>query len=129
MQTTQAIDLAPAVRVTVAIDLIGDLDATLGAMFSETLTRLVDDGTTDVALMLKHIALSSEDGVAALGAALARARARGCSVAVDPGSRRMKATFAAARLNVAGSAASARTTSRHLMLARHALEKRLQRTA
>jgi anti-anti-sigma regulatory factor len=120
MQTTQAISLAPDVRIAVAIDLIGDLDATLGGIFSDTLSGLVAEGTTDVVLMTKHVALSSEEGIIAIDAALGEARARGCSIVVEPGSRKMKAAFAAARVPVERGERVPRKSGRHLMIARHA---------
>jgi anti-anti-sigma regulatory factor len=124
MQTTQAISLAPGVRVAVAIDLIGDLDATLGGIFSDTLSGLVEEGTTDVVLMTKHVSLSSEEGINAIDVAVGNARAKGCSIVVEPGSRRMKAAFAAARVAVSRGERIPHKSARHLMIARHAAQQK-----
>jgi anti-anti-sigma regulatory factor len=124
MQTTQAISLAPDVRVAVAIDLIGDLDATLGGIFSDTLSGLVDEGATDVVLMTKHVSLSSEEGINAIDVAVGNARAKGCSIVVEPGSRRMKAAFAAARVPVSRGERVPQKSARHLMIARHATQQK-----
>jgi anti-anti-sigma regulatory factor len=129
MQTTQAISLAPDVRVAVAIDLIGDLDATLGVIFSDTLSGLVDAGATDVVLMTKHVALSSEEGINAIDVALGNARAKGCSIVIEPGSRRMKAAFAAARVAVDRGERVPRKSGRHLMIARHASQTKPSHSA
>jgi anti-anti-sigma regulatory factor len=130
MQTTDSLALATDVRVCVAIDLIGDLDATLGDILSDTLGGLVERGTTDIVLMTKHVAMTSEAGIHAIDAAIGAARASGCSIVLDPGSRRMKAAFAAARIHVDGAAAQAGSRrARHLMIARHAERPELRRTA
>ena len=117
---TETLALAADVPVAVVIDLIGDLDATLGGIFSDTLSGLVAEGTTDVVLMTKHVALSSEEGIIAIDVALGDARARGCSIVVEPGSRKMKAAFAAARVPVERGERVPRKSGRHLMIARHA---------
>ena len=130
MHTNDTLALAADVRVTVAIDLIGDLDATLGDIFSDALSTLVDSGTTDVVLMTKHVAVSSEAGMIAVDCALGAARAKGCSVLIEPGTRKMKAAFAAARVPVVAPVADLRPRSgRHVMIARHAVKPKLARTA
>jgi hypothetical protein len=123
MHTTDALAVTPDLRVAVAIDLIGDLDATLGVIFSDALSHLVDQGTTDVLLMTRHVSVTSIDG--ALGAA----RAKGCSILVEPGSRRMKAAFAAAHVSVATAKEERRRSARHVMIARHAAQPSLKHTA
>jgi hypothetical protein len=131
MLTTETFGLSSSVRVAVSIDLIGDLDATLAATFSETLARLVsDEGVVDAFVSTKHLATSLPDGMSGVGAAIDAARAAGCRVVVDPGSRRMKAAFAAARMDLAaGATAFPSRRGRHLMLARHATRETLRRTA
>jgi anti-anti-sigma regulatory factor len=126
MQMTDANHRTTDLRVAVAIDLIGDLDATLGGIFSDTLSHLVSEGTRDVLLTTKHVTLSSEAGISAIDSALGSARAMGCAVRVEPGSRRMKAAFAAARVAVANSSDVVPfrpRNGRHLMLARHAVAR------
>jgi anti-anti-sigma regulatory factor len=132
MLSTQAFAPATQHRVAVAVDLIGDLDLTLGEIFAAALDQLTASGTTDVYLTTRHVALTSSDGLAAVDAALAAARDRGCSIAVDPGSRRMRAAFAQARIPVVASAGGIPPASgRHLMIARHATpaKAKLRRTA
>jgi anti-anti-sigma regulatory factor len=129
MLSTQALARPAAVR-SVFVDLIGDLDATLGSLFADTLTHLAGNGTTDVHVTTRHIAVSTSDGLAAVDAALIQARKRGCSVAVDPGSRRMRAAFSAASIATLPDAATpAPERGRHLMIARHAPPPKLRKTA
>jgi anti-anti-sigma regulatory factor len=122
MQTTHA-------RTIVSIDLIGDLDATLGSIFADTLTGLIAAGTTDVIVMTKHVALSSVEGLGVVDAALSAARAEGCSVRLEPGSRRMKAALTAARMAFDRDDVDRPRSTRHLMIARHAARPQLKRTA
>lgn len=121
MLSTQALPSAAPSRIAVFVDLIGDLDATLGALFAETLARLTERGTTDVFLTTKHVNGSSRSGLAAIDKALVAARARGCSIAIDPGNRRMRSAFASARIQCAPERLAGRPArARHLMIARHA---------
>jgi anti-anti-sigma regulatory factor len=90
MLSTQAIDHQSNGRIAVYVDLIGDLDATLGDIFAETLARFTANGATDVFLTTRHVNGSSEGGLAAIDAALRAARSGGCSVSIDPGNRRMR---------------------------------------
>ncbi len=133
MLSTEALAPAAQNRVAVVVDLIGDLDATLGDIVATTIDRLTADGTTDVYVTTRRVAVSSNDGLAALDAALATARKRGCSVAVDPGSRRMRAAFSQARIpHLATVSATLPRNARHVMIARHAAAKpsaRLRRSA
>jgi anti-anti-sigma regulatory factor len=130
MVSTQTIAGQVTGRVSVFVDLIGDLDATLGELFADTLAHLTERGTTDVFLCAKHVSLSSQAGLAALDAALASARARGCSVTIDPGNRRMRAAFASAQIACAGDVHPLRPQrARHLMIARHAQSTKLQKSA
>ena len=114
----------------VVVDLIGDLDATLGTLFADTLAQLSRNGTTDVHLTTRHIAVTTSDGLAAIEAALNDARHCGCSVAVDPGSRKMRAAFSAASISTLPDAQSPLPDrARHLMIARHAPAPKLRKTA
>ena len=122
MHPSQAI-AATADRSAIVVDLIGDLDSTLGAISAETLDGFAARNSADIFISTKHVALTTRDGLARLEAAVVRARARGCSVALEPGNRKMRAAFAFAR--IACEAAPHRPDSRrHLMLA-HRTEKKL----
>jgi anti-anti-sigma regulatory factor len=130
MLSTETIAQPATGRVSVFVDLIGDLDATLANLFADTLDHLTERGTTDVFLNTKHVSLSSTDGLAALEAALTVARAKGCSVAIDPGNRRMRSAFATAHIPCSREALATRPHSaRHLMIARHAVQPKLQKSA
>jgi anti-anti-sigma regulatory factor len=130
MLSTQTIAGHATGRVSVFVDLIGDLDVTLGELFADTLQHLTERGATDVFLSAKHVSLSSQAGLAALDTALAGARARGCSVTVDPGNRRMRAAFSSAHIACAGDVHPLRPRrARHLMIARHAQSPNLQKSA
>lgn len=122
--------LGPGDRSFAVVDLIGDLDATLGTIFADTLTGLVANGTTDVLVSARHVATSSNDGLATLDAACTAARASGATIAIDPGNRRMRAAFTSASLAIERRpVAPPPRNSRHFMIARHAESKRLARTA
>ena len=110
-------------RQTVAIDLIGDLDATLGAVLAETLERIADAGTGYVTISTRHIAYSTRDGLARLDAAVVRARAGGCAISIDAGNRRMRTAFAFARI-ACERIASNPPSRRHVMIAHHTENER-----
>ena len=130
MLSTQVLVPRANGRVAVFVDLIGDLDATLGDLFAENLARLMALGTTDVFLTTKHVTASSDSGLAAIDAAVAVARAGGCAVAIDPGNRRMRAAFASARTPCASERFAARpANARHLMIARHSPSDKLPKSA
>ncbi len=118
MQTIQDV-AAPADRSAVVVDLIGDLDTTLGTIFADTLDRIACTSGSSVYVSTKHVALTTRDGLARLDAALAGARSRGCAVALHAGNRRMRVAFTFAR--IAWDAAAARPANqRHLMIAHRA---------
>jgi anti-anti-sigma regulatory factor len=119
MLSTEAIASSATSHAAVFVDLIGDLDATLGGQFADTLANLTERGTTAVFLTTKHVNVSSIDGLAAIESALSVARARGCSVQVDPGNRRMRSAFASARIHCASDGPARPSRARHLMIARH----------
>jgi anti-anti-sigma regulatory factor len=133
MLSTKAFAPAGQHRVAVVVDLIGDLDVTMGDIFAATLDRLTADGATDLYVTARHVAVTSSDGLAAIDAALATARERGCSIAVDPGNRKMRAAFSHARIDYAATADGGfPRNARHLMIARHAAAQsqgNLRRTA
>jgi anti-anti-sigma regulatory factor len=130
MLSTQSLDPQSNGRVAVYVDLIGDLDATLGDIFAETLARLTASGAIDVFLTTRHVNGSSQSGLAAIDAAIATARSSGCSVSIDPGNRRMRSAFASAQIPCAADLVAARPSrARHLMIARHAPAPMLRKTA
>jgi hypothetical protein len=129
MLSTEAIASHSTDRTAVFVDLIGDLDATLGGQFADTLASLTERGTTAVFLNTKHVNLSSVDGLAAVDAALSQARARGCSVEVEPGNRRMRSAFASAHIRCAGDGPARPVRGRHLMIARHAQPSKMPLSA
>lgn len=110
----------------VVIELIGDLDETLGALVAETVARITSHGTRAIFVRTKHVALSSSDGLTALQAGLSAAREAGVAVALEAGSRKMRAAFATA--GIATDEGRLRPVSaRHLMIARHAAAPRARR--
>ncbi|MBD5655488.1 MAG: hypothetical protein IAI50_09985 [Candidatus Eremiobacteraeota bacterium] len=130
MLSTDAIASPANVRVSVVVDLIGDLDGTLGTIFADTLAHLAGNGTTNVHLTTRHIAASTNDGLAAIEAALTAARHRGCLVAVDPGNRRMRAALSSTSIAMLpDSDHGMPDRARHLMIARHAPPPKLRKTA
>jgi hypothetical protein len=129
MLSTEAIARTATNHAAVFVDLIGDLDATLGGQFADTLANLTERGTTAVFLNTKHVNVSSIDGLAAIESALTVARARGCSVEVDPGNRRMRTAFATARIVCADHGPARPPRARHFMIARHAEAAKLSKTA
>lgn len=127
---TDTLALAADVPVAVVIDLIGDLDATLGTICADALANAVDSGATNIVLMTKHVTATSQEGIAAIDGAVGSARALGRSVSLEAGSRRMKAAFAAARVEVASGAMPLYARrARHLMIAHHAAKPTLAHTA
>jgi anti-anti-sigma factor len=82
-------------RPAVVIDLVGDLDATLAAILAETLDRLEDP---EVVISCKRLAFADETGLGAVTRALDAARRRGCNVVVSASARKLRVSFAAARI-------------------------------
>jgi hypothetical protein len=119
MLSTEEVASHASESVAVFVDLIGDLDATLGGQFADTLASLTARGATAVYLTTKHVNVSSSDGLAAIDAALSAARAQGCSVEIDPGNRKMRSAFASARITCADDGPTRPHRARHLMIARH----------
>jgi len=129
MQMTDTLTLGADAPVAVVIDLIGDLDATLGTVCADALANAIDAGATDIVLTTKHVTATSQEGIAAIDGALSSARALGRSISLEPGNRRMKAAFAAARVAVTADAMLPVRNARHLMIAHHAAKSALARTA
>ena len=115
---------APAFAASVVVDLIGDLDATLGSLLADTLVKLVGNGTRGVLLTTKHVTTFSSDGLAALGAALESARRNGLEVALAAGSRKMRIAFAGAQIATSTEPITAPDRVRHYMFAHHEEAKR-----
>lgn len=115
---------ASASAASVVVDLIGDLDATLGALLSETLVDLTGNGTRGVLLTTKHVTTVSSEGIAALDAALRSARASGLEVALYASSRKLRTAFAEARIVFSTENVTPPDRVRHYMFARHELPKR-----
>jgi anti-anti-sigma regulatory factor len=128
MLSTQLIADPATDHVAVFVDLIGDLDATLGSTLADTLATLAANGNNDIFLTTRHVAATSDDGLAALDSALTSARARGCRIAIDPGNRRMRAAFTVARIGYRDDRSAAfPSAGRHLMIARHAAPPKARR--
>ena len=110
----------------VVVDLIGDLDVTLGELVAETIARIATSGTDAIFVTTKHVALASSDGLSALDAGLAAARSSGVAITLEAGTRKMRAAFATARIATAeGTPPPSR--ARHFMIARHAVTPRAAR--
>jgi len=118
-------DSAPEVLV---VELIGDLDATLGQYAAETIATHAAKGAPDIVLSTKHLSLTSEIGMRTLDAAIRSARDRGHSVSLDPGTRKMGTAFNNARIAYSPPLARPRA-ARCLMIARHAAPKRSTKAA
>ncbi len=118
MQSTQP-TAVPAFDVPVVVDLIGDLDATLGTLFADMLVRIAPDAGSHVFISTKHVALTTRAGLAQLDTALAAARSRGCAIALEPGNRRMKTALSFARIPCEAPTLRP-TTERHVMIAHRA---------
>ena len=115
---------APAFAASVVVDLIGDLDATLGTLLAETLVDLTANGTRGVLLTTKHVTTVSTEGIAALDAALRSARASGLEVALHAGNRKLRSAFADADILFSTESVTPPDRVRHYMFARHELPKR-----
>jgi anti-anti-sigma regulatory factor len=115
---------APAFAASVVVDLIGDLDATLGTLLSETLADLTGNGTLGVLLTTKHVTTVSDEGLAALDLAVRSARANGLQVALDAGNRKLRTAFADARIAYSTESIAPQERVRHYMFAHHELPKR-----
>jgi anti-anti-sigma regulatory factor len=115
---------ASASTSSVVVDLIGDLDATLGALVTDTFRELVADGTRTVWLSTKYIATTSRDGIAALAASLHAARARGLEISLDGGTDTMRRALEGASIVYSSDFIAPPERARHYMFAHHEVEKR-----
>ena len=110
-------------RRRVAVDLIGDLDADLGAALAEALDGLRHGGDVEIHLNLKGVAHLEPAGVARAAKAIAALRLSGSSLAMrGPRNRHVKAFLSAARIET-GPPAAETSYSRHIMIARHSRAK------
>jgi hypothetical protein len=105
-------------RTSVAVDLFGDLDLTLVALVVETLGDIARHGPADVVLSTRGLALTSNTALRALNLELEDARKSGTVVEILPGNRKHRRRVAA---DV--------PVTRHFMLARHAAQGELDRSA
>jgi len=111
---------AGALRAATAIDLIGDLDKTLAAMFADTLHDLIGRGDPEVIVNLGNVSVVHDEGLAAVIKLLVEYRLRGCPIAVRTGARRIRAQLKAARVPQETDAEGTLGRERHVMIARHA---------
>lgn len=116
----QATPVRPvALRAATAIDLIGDLDATLAKLLGDSLHGITARGDSDVIVNLSHVSVFHEDGLAAVIRAVVEYRLRGCAIVVRAGGRRVRSLLKSARIPQEGEA-DALGRERHVMIARHA---------
>jgi anti-anti-sigma regulatory factor len=107
-------------RVFVVIDLLGDLDATLGEILAGTLERQAALGGAELIVNCKHLADASPDGIAALSRALEGVQQRGAPIFLVPGSRKLRLAFKAARISCPQiDILPATLRRRHVMIAHH----------
>ncbi|MGH7728215.1 MAG: hypothetical protein ACREM2_05440 [Vulcanimicrobiaceae bacterium] len=121
MSASVAPDPTPE-RPAVVIDLIGDLDATLGSLVAETLavSRAATVGS-EIVLAVRYIVGLERDGLAQIARGLAAARARGADISVYVSQRRFRLAFRLAGIACNGRLPALTGPSvRHVMMARHA---------
>jgi anti-anti-sigma regulatory factor len=107
-------------KLFVVIDLLGDLDATLGEILAGTLERHASLRGGDLVVNCKHLADASPDGIAALSRALESVRLRGYRIFLIPGSRKLRLAFKAAQISCPQiDILPAAMRRRHVMLAHH----------
>jgi anti-anti-sigma regulatory factor len=112
--------LPSATGVFVVIDLIGDLDATLGEILAGTLEHQTALGGGDLVVNCKHLSDASADGIAALSRAIAAVRERGHPIFLLAGSRKLRLAFKAAQIACPQiDILPASVRRRHVMIARH----------
>ena len=102
-------------RSTIVVELFGDLDLTLVSFVAETLDDVARSGARRVVLSRRGLAMSSGGALRALEHTVAAARACGTTVEIIPGNRKMRRTPG--------------TCARHVILARHAIQGELDRSA
>lgn len=119
MQSLQAL-AQPAIPNAIVIDLIGDLDATLGAIFSDALGRIAGDSRCRIFVSTKHVADTTREGLERMDAAISTARSHGSAIVLEAGNRRMKNAFRFAR--IACEAVPRPTSRRHMMLAHRSMK-------
>jgi anti-anti-sigma regulatory factor len=112
--------MASDVPASIVVELIGDLDTTLVESLAERLSAFTLDGATSIVLSARHLTLPTADALAILGSAVSAARAGGASIAIDPGSRKMRLAFEQAHIAHGPSDVPRAPGARYLMIARHA---------
>ena len=100
------------------VELIGDLDAALVRSLAEVLDRLEGAGRDPIVVRLKHLSTVRPTGIAALGAALAERRLRGCNVSATAESGRITAMLRAAGVPLVARGARSAAGIRHVMIVR-----------
>jgi anti-anti-sigma regulatory factor len=107
-------------RRTVGVSLIGDLDAQLGKILSETLGDLVRRGECDIVVDFDRVSSIQTAGLTAAAKVLAHYQLSGCSVVAAARKRHVRSALAAARVPLAPRATEVELPRRHVMIARHA---------
>jgi len=112
-------------RPIVTIDLIGDLDARLGKILTETLGELARRGDCDIRVSFKGVAVVRGDGVAGAARAIAQTQLAGCPISACgvPRDRLVRAALNASRIPFEASRSAAPAFGgRHIMIAGHSKE-------
>jgi ABC-type transporter Mla MlaB component len=108
-------------RRLITIDLIGDLDADLGATLAVTLDTLANGAECDVLVNFKRVVGIDGAGLAAAARAIAQKRFAGWSVSasVSRRNRAVRNLLASSRIPLEDVAASL-SNARHILIAHHA---------
>jgi anti-anti-sigma regulatory factor len=107
-------------RRTVSVSLIGDLDADLGKILTDTLGDLLRRGEYDLIVDFDRVSSIETTGLAAAARGLAKFQLRGCSVVATARKRLVRSALKAARVPLAPRLADERSPRRQVMIARHA---------
>ena len=107
-----------AAAAPVVVDLIGDLDATLGELLADTLASLARAGESDIVVNFKHVEAVVGDGFGRVSRAITESRLGGRTIAVQAKDRRLRALFKEARLPYSDRS-GALGARRHVLIGRH----------
>jgi anti-anti-sigma regulatory factor len=107
-------------RRTVSVSLIGDLDADLGKILTETLGDLFRRGECDLVVGFDRVSSIQPAGLAVAARALAQFQLSGCSVVAAARKRSVRSALSAARVPLAPRSHDDAAPRRHVMIARHA---------
>jgi len=129
MMDADALDPSLEARASVVVDLIGDLDATLGETVSTMLEHYTSRGGADLYVSCKHVTGADAEGLAALSRAVAAACVVGSRIVVVPGSRRLGSAFKAARIAHLERDLPRAARERHVMIAHHGAQRAPTRPA